>query len=257
MRDSKKILTSDRAKKIYIALALLVVLFFVCNDILMPWYVNQRGVVEVPPVVGLTFDDATRVLDSLGLEARKGDTRPDKDHPAGTVIIQNPQAGDRVKKNRRMYLTLSGGEQLVGVPTLKGKTLRDAKFALEREGLKLGAIAYEPSEEFPPQTVMGQSLPPNSKAKRDDYVSVVISQGRIAERVALPDLVGKTLAAAEKILIENGLKVGNITHLPSADLLPNTVIDQFPRVGELVPIGQAVDLFVVQGGEKKKGILEN
>jgi beta-lactam-binding protein with PASTA domain len=62
-------------------------------------------------------------------------------------------------------------------------------------------------------------------------------------------VVGKTLAEAEKILAATGLKVGIVTYQPSFDLLPNTVVDQFPRAGDPVTPGQEIDLFVVKVGK--------
>lgn len=253
----KKILTSQKAKKLYLALSLFFILFILCNDLLLPWYVNRGGVFIVPSVIGMKSDDARHLLDSLGFEARIGDTRMDRDHPAGVVIIQNPVEGDKVKRGRRVYLTVSGGELLVSVPNIKGRTLRDALFVLEKEGLKLGAVEYAPSEEFPENTVVEQKVSPGAKVKHDVYVSVVVSQGSISQKVAVPDITGKNLTEATTMLASVGLKIGNVTYVPSVDLLPNTIVDQYPRVGEMVSVGQGIDLFVVQGAEKKKEILEN
>ncbi|MBI4809945.1 MAG: PASTA domain-containing protein [Ignavibacteriales bacterium] len=222
----------------------------------MPWYVKSGGIVTVPSVVGMSYDKAQLILDSLGFETRKGDIRLDRERPAGTVIIQNPIEGVVVKKGRRIYLTVSGGEQLVTVPNIRGRTLRDARFRLEREGLKLGAVEYESSEEFPQNTVIEQKIPPNTKVKRDVYVSVVISQGSVEEKIIVPDVIGKTLSDASKIIISAGLKIGNITYIQSSDILPNTVVDQYPRVGEKVIMDQAIDLIIIEGGEKKKDNLE-
>lgn len=255
--SAKKIFLSNSAKKIYLFMALMAALFFLSNDVLLPWYVNTGEPVEVPIVIGLKFDDAKRIIDSLGLEARKGDIRMDKEHPAGTVVIQNPSEGSRVKRGRRIYLTLSGGELLVTVPDIKGRTLRDAKFALEREGLKLGAIEYQSSDKYPVNTIIEQRVSPGANVKRNVYISIVVSQGLVAEKVTVPDLNGKNFAEAQKILTSNGLKMGNITYVPSPDLLPNTVIQQFPLAGELVMNGQPVDVFVVQATEKKEGLFEN
>jgi beta-lactam-binding protein with PASTA domain len=252
----KKQLTSALAKKIYLLLALFLVLFFVCNDVVIPWYVNQGGIVKVPSVTGKTYEEAVRILDSVGLEARKGDIRPDRSHPAGYVVIQNPLPDHDVKKGRRVYLSLSGGEQEVVVPNIKGRTLRDARFALEREGLKLGAIEYQPSDQFPMNTIVEQKVAAGAHVKRDIYVSIVVSQGVVAQNITVPDLAGKTLSEAEAILLASGLKRGNVSYAPSNDLLPNTVIEQFPRKGEIVPKDQAIDLVVVQGGEKKKDAFE-
>ncbi len=253
----KKYFTSDRAKKIYLILALCLVLFFAFNDLFMPWYANAGGIIEVPSVIGLKYEDAQTKLDSLGFETHKGDVRMDREHPVGIVIIQNPLTGAAVKKGRRVYLTVSGGELLVTVPNIKGRTLRDARFMLEREGLKLGAIEYQSSDEFPENTVVEQKLSAGSKVKKNVYVSIVISQGSISEKISVPDLTGKTLQEAEKILIGVGLKPGNITYVPTPDLLPNTIVDQYPRSGEMIAKGQIVDLIVVQGGEKKENLFEN
>ena len=252
----KKRLTSRVAKKVYLFLALFLVLFVVCNDVVIPWYVNQGGIVKVPSVTGKTYEEAAKILDSVGLEARKGDVRPDRSHPAGIVVIQNPLTDHEVKRGRRVYLSLSGGEQQVIVPNIKGRTLRDARFALEREGLKLGAIEYQPSDQFPLNTIVEQKLTAGTRVKRDTYVSIVVSQGVVAQNVPVPDLVGKTLTEAEAILAASSLRRGNVTYSASSDLLPNTVIEQFPRKGEIVPKDQSVDLVVVQGGEKKKDVFE-
>ena len=252
----KKRLTSRVAKKVYLFLALFLLLFFICNDMLIPWYVNQGGIVKVPSVVGKTYDEAAQMLDSVGLEARKGDVRSDRTHPAGSVIIQNPLPDHEVKRGRRVYLTLSGGEQLVVVPNIRGRTLRDARFALEREGLKLGAVEYQSSDQFPVNTIVEQKLAAGARVKRDAYVSIVVSQGALTQDVPVPDLYGKNLAEAEAILAASGLKRGNLSYASSGDLLPNTVIEQFPRKGEVVPRNQPVDLVVVQGGEKKKDVFE-
>ncbi|HUL43101.1 MAG TPA: PASTA domain-containing protein [Bacteroidota bacterium] len=253
----KKLTSAHVVRKLFIIFCFLVLLFVAFNYFLIPLYVNAGGIETVPSVVGMAYDDAHHVLDSLGFEARKGDVRLDRDHPAGIVIIQNPVAGDSVKKGRRVYLTVSGGELLVSVPSIKGRTLRDARFALEKEGLRLGAIEYAASDQFPENTVIEQKVGAGAKVKRDVYVSVVVSQGSVAQKIAVPDVTGKTLAEASAIFQAAGLAVGNITYVPSADLLPNTIVDQYPRVGEMVATGQKVDLFVVQGAEKQKETLEN
>ncbi len=252
----KKALSSRRARLVYLVLAVFIVLFVATNDLLLPWYVNRVGVLEVPSVVGMKYEDAVRKLDSLGFEVRKGDVRMDRQHPAGIVTIQNPPAGDTVKHGRRVYLTVSGGEIPAVVPNIRGRTQRDARFALEHEGLKLGAVEYQMSDNYPAGTIMEQQPAPGAKIKRDMYVSVIVSQGASTQTITVPDVTGKLLTDAASILVNAGLKAGNITYVPSADLLPNTVIDQYPRSGDLLTAGKAVDLIVVQGGEKRKNPME-
>lgn len=257
-KDLVKILSSSRAKKVYVILSALIAFLLVCDNIVMPWFVSRGGIVEVPEVIGLKFDSAQMVLDSLGLQARQSEVRPDLKYPLGTVIAQVPGSGAKVRPGRRIYLSVSGGEPIAEVPTLKGRSLRDAKFALERAGLALGPTTYMPSEDFPPNTIMDQAAPAGTRLRRGSYISVVISQGKATDRIAVPEVVGKILPEAEKTLTQRGLKVGNISYQQNLELLPNTVLAQYPRAGELVGLGQPIDLFVVQVGTKKpREILEN
>lgn len=239
-------------RKFFIGISLFFVLFVVCNDFLLPWYVEHGSTVAVPDVVGLSMEEAARRLDSLGLEGRQGDVRPDRDHPEGMVVIQNPVAGHAVKKGRRVYLTVSGGEESVSVPSVRGRTLRDATFLLERTGLRLGEVSHAPSGEYPVNTIIDQGRAPGSKAKKEARVDVTVSLGPVTLSIVVPDLIGKTLSDAKKTIEAAGISIGNITYIPSPDLLPNTVIEQFPQAGDLVEAKQAIDLVVVQGAEQKK-----
>jgi beta-lactam-binding protein with PASTA domain len=170
------------------------------------------------------------------------------------VVLQNPPADAEVKFGRGVYLTVSGGEPQVAVPGLRGRTLRDANFALERFGLVLGTVQYDFSEEYPQGTVIDQDLPESTLVTQGRVVNVIVSQGKKGDQITVPDVTKMTFADTERILIQAGLRIGNITYKVSPDLLPNTVIDQYPKAGELVPSGQAVDLVVAQRGEKSTDI---
>lgn len=233
------------------ALGSLLLLVVILDKIILPWYVNHGGTLAVPDVVGMPEADAVRILDSLKLEPRRGEVRPDKDYAEGYVVAQNPIAAQIVKPNRRVYLTISGGEQLAIMPELKGRSIRDTKFALDRSGLKLGAVLREISKEFPEGTIISQDVTAGSKVKRGSYIRVTQSAGPTMDSLVVPSVVGKTLNEAQKMLTQKGFKVGSITYQINADLLPNTVIDQLPRMNEVVSYGKTIDLFIAQAPEHK------
>lgn len=228
----------------------LVALFYLFNNIIMPRYVQQEKTTTVPGVVGRPLDEAIQLLTQAGLTGKKADTRTDKQYPEGTVVVQNPPAGTEVKFGRGIYLTVSGGEPMVNVPSLRGRSLRDAMFALERFGLVLGNTRYEVSEEYPQGTIIDQDTPENTVVSAGRVINVVVSQGRSADQVPVPDVLKKPFSEAERIIIQAGLRIGNITYQINTELLPNTVIDQFPKSGELVPSSRAIDLVVAQKGER-------
>ena len=243
-----------RKRRIYYVAGSLLGLFVLLNYVLLPTYVDHGGTVGVPRVTGVPLATAVAILDSIGLQAVEADTRPDPREPVGTVVAQNPQPDAIVKFGRRVYLTISGWEKVVSVPQLRGRSIRDARFALERSGLKLGAIEYVTSDTYPENTIVEQSVLAEKEVPKGTRVGITISRGRRLQETTVPELIGKSVAESEKLLAQRGLKVGNITYQTSFDLIPNTVVDQFPRPGESVQDGQAIDLFVVKIGKPKEEI---
>ena len=237
-----------RHPRFLIALGSLVLFFFLMNYVVLPWYVNHGSRLAVPAVVGLPLHEARRTLKTASLEPVEAEIRPDPNYPAGTVVTQNPSGGAVVKEGRRVYLTVSGGEVRVTVPLLRGRSIRDAKFALERFGLSLGGVSEQYSEVFPEGTIVQQMPPADTRVARGTRVALVVSKGGLREDTTVPRLTGKSLGDAEKLLEQAGLRVGHITYQPNVDLLPNTVVEQFPRAGESARYGDAVDLFLVQVG---------
>jgi beta-lactam-binding protein with PASTA domain len=77
-------------------------------------------------------------------------------------------------------------------------------------------------------------------------VDLVVSQGPSADRLPVPNVTRKTLSEAERLVLNAGFVVGNISYQVNLELLPNTVIDQYPRAGGFAPRGQAIELFVAQ-----------
>ncbi len=253
----QNIFVSTFAVRAYLVVGILAFFFITVNYFIMPWIVNHGGIIKVPEVEGMTFDRAKFFLDSLGFDARKGDVRTDPRREAGIVVMQNPPAGDAVKFGRRIYLTVSGGEPVVTVPDLKGRSQRDARFLLMRNGLNLGEINFEISKEYPENTVIKQSVEAGDGVRKGAYIRVVLSLGDGTGKVEVPDLNGKTTHEAEKLLAQRGLKIGNISYQVNPDLPSNTILSQFPHPGIPVTMGQTVDLFVVQpGGKKLKEIQE-
>lgn len=249
MPNGKNILLK-RFRTPAILIACFLAVFYIFNNVVMPRYVQQGKTTKVPNVVGKTLDEAVKLLTDAGLPGKKAGVRTDKQFPEGTVVVQNPPSGAEVKFGRGIYLTVSGGEPLVFVPSLRGQTLRDATFSLERVALVMGSTTYQVSEEYPQGTIIDQDTPQSTKVSSGNVINVTVSQGKNADQVPVPDVTKKTFTDAERIVIQAGLRIGNITYQINAELLPNTVIEQFPKSGQLVPGGQAIDLVVAQKGEK-------
>jgi beta-lactam-binding protein with PASTA domain len=238
-------------KILFILLIAGIILFVIFDDVVMPAYVQQGKTTRVPNVVGMPLEHAKAAITQAGLQPKEAEYKQDKQYPEGTIALQNPLPGSEVKFGRGVYLTISGGEALVMVPNLRGKSVRDATFALERYGLKLGQIEYAPSDSAFENTVVAQEIQADSRVRSGSAINVIVSQGKTADRIAVPAVMLKTLGEAEKILNGAGFNVGKVTYQVSLDLLPNTVIEQYPRPGELAPRAARIDLIIAQKADKK------
>ncbi len=230
-------------------IGVVIVLFIVLDMIVMPWYVQSGKTTQVPDVVGLKFEEAQKVLMAAGLAPKEYEHKMDKRYSIGTVTLQNPPAGTNVKPNRGVYLTISGGEVLTVVPNLRGKSMRDATFSMERYGLRVGNVTYEPSDDIIANTIIRQAVAPGEKIHSGSAINIVVSQGKATDKRLVPDVALKPYTEAEKKILQEGFKIGKVTYQVSLDLLPNTIIEQYPHAGSMADFGQGIDLIVAQKGE--------
>lgn len=239
-------------KKILIFVASLIALFFIFNNVIMPLYVKHSDTVKVPKITSMNFVEAKNTLENAGLEIKQGDVKYDETIPVGQILDQNPPADEIVKYGRRVYVTVSGGEQLADVPNLKGKSLRDAKFTLEQRGLKVGETVRKNSGEFPEDYVLSQIIQPGSKIKKNTPINLILSSGPVVGDLKVPSLSGKSLEEAKKIISENKLKLGKITYQTNNSLPPGQIIDQYPKPDKSANENTSVDLFVSRKKEVVK-----
>lgn len=231
-------------KKLLIVFISILILFFLFNNVIMPLYVKHSDTAKVPKVIGMNFIEAKKVIEEAGLEIKQGDVKYDENIQIGMILDQNPPQDETVKYGRRIYVTISGGEQLAEVPNLKGRSLRDAKFTLEQRGLKLGETVRKNTTEFPEDFVLSQIIQPGSKIKKNSTIDLILSDGPLAGDLKIPSLVGKTLEDAKKVISESKLKLGKITYQTNNELPAGQIVDQYPKFDKSANENTTVDLFV-------------
>lgn len=231
-------------KKIGITLVIVFGLLFLFNSVLMPWYVKHTNTTLVPDVTGLNFIEAKQKIEAVGLEVKQGDVKYDESKPIGLVLEQNPPGGQEVKMDRRIYLTVCGGEQLVEVPRLIGRSLRDAKFTLEQRNLQIGEIVRKFSFDIPEEFIVSQVIQPGSKVRKNTKIDLILSNGPELGNLRIPDLIGKKLEEAKKLITDSKLKIGKINYISSNDVPPGQVLDQYPKKEKSAVENTSVDLFI-------------
>lgn len=233
--------------RLLIVLAIILVIivvgvFFGINNYLMPSIV-QANELLLPNVVGLNKDIAIKTIEDLKLTPIVVGPRYDARFKENEVIFQKPYAGTNVKENRRVYLHISGGEPIIKMPQLVGKTYRDASVNLERIGLFVKSID-EVRSELPMGTVVEQEFPFETQVEKGDSIRLKISVGPRIGMVRVPNLIAKSEKEAIKILHRFSLKLGSKSYISSPTLLPNTIISQVPSQDNLLNIGDSVNVVI-------------
>ncbi|MBK9248976.1 MAG: PASTA domain-containing protein [Ignavibacteria bacterium] len=224
---------------------ILFILTFLADKIILPLIVHSNSTVKVPNVLGKSIDEARIMLGQSKLEVQGIREVANDKAPKGTIINQLPYPDAEVKEERRVYLTVSKGKEIVRVPTLIGKTLRDARVALLRLGLQIGTTTYEFSETMQQDLVSEQSVPAGGEAQFNEAISVVLSRGSESQ-ITVPDLVNGTMDEAREKLLEAGLILGEVTDVHDDTYMGETILNQNPAAGTIVPKNTPVRVSVTK-----------
>jgi len=219
-------------------------LAFVADVLIMPWYVDSKEIV-VPNLIGKHQDEAVNLLEDNSLNPIVSGPRYSDEFPIDHVIYQKPEVGSIVKENRRVYIVISGGNPLTKMPYLIDKTLRDAKVTVERLGFVLNEI-IEVKSEVPANTVIEQYPNEGTNLQKGTKINLTVSVGPSVGMVRVPDLIGLSYKEAELTLRDNSLNVGKINYQDSHNMLPNTIIAQYPAKNKLISVGESIDLFITK-----------
>lgn len=133
------------------------------------------------------------------------------------------------------------------VPELAGRGEDEARARLVEHGLGFRLADFGRfSDEVPAGLVLESRPAAGSFVKRGAEIEVVMSRGE--HRVAVPDLGGKSRAAARLTLEGEGLTAGATLEVLSDRGPAGTVIGQSPTPGREVPAGAPVTLLVAREG---------
>lgn len=172
---------------------------------------------RVPKIIGLTADEAKEAVEKLDLTyVVLGEEASDK--PAGTIIAVFPSEGTAVKKESEVRVRISTGPGEIEVPDVVKLGKSVAQDQIVTEGLKVGKITEDYSDEIEEGAVISTNPVAKTKVKKGDTVDIVISKGSRIKKTRVPDLIGLTLQEAEQVLAVVNLKLGSTTAVITDDV---------------------------------------
>lgn len=220
--------------------------FYVFNEAVANDAAERVGqaYVTVPDIQGSHKDTARRRIDESGLSYGESKPMPSTKIQRDYVMLQRPEPGSVVRAGRRVFVTLSEGQDSVIVPDVRGKTEEQARMAIEEATLTLSpATAHVPSSGAP-GTVIGQDPLPGKKVARSSAVAILISKaGEAAPRLQVPNLVGMKLEDARARLAELGLSMVPVADSDTSAEV-GVVLRQNPEYGKEIVEGGRVALNV-------------
>ncbi|WP_281887201.1 Stk1 family PASTA domain-containing Ser/Thr kinase [Agromyces rhizosphaerae] len=161
---------------------------------------------EIPVLQGMSYDEATGVLQDLDLQATQL-SETSETIPEGQVVRSDPEAGTIVEPGQvvvRVYV--SSGREVVDVPDLRNQTLDQAKESLESRGLVAGSETRENSPTVAADIVLATDPAGGTSVTVGATVNFRVSSGL----VTLPDLTGQPLATASSLLRGTTLQLNPI-----------------------------------------------
>jgi beta-lactam-binding protein with PASTA domain len=179
-------------------------------------YTHHGKTIMVPDLAGLTMDEVGDVTSSRRLRFEVVDSVFSTEMPRGTVVKQNPNASSRVKKNRKIFLTMNAVNlEMVSMPQLIGLSFRQAKLALQNAGLIQGTIAYKP--DFAKNNVLQQMhrdtvINEGTIITKGAVIDLVLGMGLSSKTTRVPDLMRLGLEEASAIISDYYLNLGAITY---------------------------------------------
>lgn len=208
--------------------------------------------VEVPVITGKQLAEANQILANVKLRLAIQESRHTNTHPDKVIISQDPAAGRKVRQDRQILAVVSLGPELVDVPDLKGKTLREARILLSNCRLRLGKITYKEEKVGEPEQILEQKPASGEKVAKGRAVDLQIQKGSSSATTRMPNWQGKHVYRIEEMLAQAHLELGSVIWVHD-DFVPiGEVVAQQPGRGELVAYHSEVELKVSAGPSQEK-----
>lgn len=140
----------------------------------------------VPTVINKSVEQAEAYLNEYNFKLGS-QTMVESHLPKGTIISQDPAAGEKAKNGTFVHVEVSDGKgkEMTKVPNLYGLTKEQADASLAAAGLTVDAdaVKYEENELAPPNTVLYQTISNDTEVEVGTSVGYTLAK---APEIVLP-----------------------------------------------------------------------
>jgi serine/threonine-protein kinase len=202
----------------------------------------QKEAIEVPSVLGLPVQSARALAENRGLMFVVTEEREDARSPAGNIVSQRPMEGSRIERGHTLDVVVAKAPAPIKMPGVVGLVLADGRLRLESAKLVVGKVSEDTSANVKAGSIISQGIGEGGETRIGTTVDLVVSKG--AATVAVPSVVGRSLAKAKEELQKAGFSVGNVRSRSDDDHSDGLILEQTPAANQQAPKGSLVDLVI-------------
>ena len=212
----------------------------------------KSQLVDVPNLLGQVYEE---LPEYEGLTIIKEDEVYDETYPAGQIVKQTPEFGDKIAKNNviKVYVSLGSAPKVLMI-NAEQQTLEDAERALNNLKVNLQiAKQYEYSNTIEKDKVIRTEPAPDAELTPGQVVTLYISKGVEPKVSTMPDLVNATVKDAKNVLDHQDLALQIVEEeVYDAVVATGLVARTEPAANEDLHSGQTVTLYISKGPNLQK-----
>ena len=149
------------------------------------------------------------------------------------------------------HITLRG--EMATVPDLVGMTMEEAREKLSSQKLSLRQVGVRLHDSLERGKIILQEPKSDTRVRYDEDVRVFLSAGK--EKVAVPDMIGRSFQAITQELADCSLRKGKVSHVHTPKYAAGKIIAHNPLPEDEVGKDTQISMLVSQGEREKKYIM--
>lgn len=233
--------------------AVMVLLFVLFT--LLKFITRHNQELEVPSFINMSVEQAEAEARKHSMRLEVTDSVYINRMALGAIYRQNPEPGGKVKKNRRILLTINAKmPKMVSMPSTVGYSLRQAQSELLSSQLVLGKLIYVndiATNNVLEQLYRGRPIAPGTKLPGESVIDLRVGVNRKDSAVTyVPEVRAVPYRLVRERLAEHSLNVKKVFFDESvknyADSMSALVYRQIPEANDTIPVqlGTAVTLYL-------------
>src|SRR5688500_9367298 len=236
-----------------LAAAVLIVLSVLYFYAYLPHITNHGESITVPSVEGLPITKVEDFLADHDLRYEVNDSSYSAEYPPLTVLKQYPAAGAKVKENRKIFVSVNRkNPPTVKMPDLIDGSLTNAEAVLRGSELKRGKIRLVRGpflNVVKEMQVDGNKVVPGVLVPKGTVIDLVVMDGG-SNKLPTPNVLGFSFEDSKFNILGSNLTVRDVTLVSDSDTtgLHPVILKQVPTPGEIVIVGDVVDLWIGEEG---------